>query len=58
MKTVEFSEQEYDILRDGLLALMDSTQKAFQFVKSSQAKIAINDEWKTYKALLDKLCDE
>lgn len=52
------SAEEYDILREGLLALMENANSAFQLVKSSQAKTEINKEWETYKALLNKLCTE
>ena len=58
MKTKDFSEQELNILRDGLLALMGNTFKAFDLVKSEAAKKSINQEWTVYKALLDKLCAE
>ena len=58
MRQYEFSEQDLNILRDGILALMENANSAFQLVKSSQAKTEINKEWETYKALLNKLCTE
>ena len=58
MKTFEFSEQDIEILANGLLSLMENANSAFQLVKSSQAKTEINKEWETYKALLNKLCTE
>jgi len=58
MNTYEFSEQDLKILRDGVLTLMENTNKAFQLVQSEQAKHAVNGEWKIYKELLDRLCEE
>lgn len=58
MRQYEFSEQEMDILRTAVLALMENTNKAFHLVQSEQAKHAVNAEWKIYKELLDRLCEE
>lgn len=57
-KAFTFDEQELDILRNAVLALMENTNKAFHLVQSKQAKHAVNGEWKIYKKLLDRLCEE
>ena len=57
MNTYEFSEQEMDILRTAVLALMENTNKAYRLVQSESAKQEINREWKQYNTLLTKLCE-
>lgn len=57
MNTYEFSEQEMDILRTAVLALMENTNKAYHLVQSEQAKQEINREWKKYNTLLTKICE-
>jgi hypothetical protein len=57
MNTYEFSEQEMDILRTAVLALMENTNKAYHLVQSEQAKQEINREWKQYNTLLTKICE-
>lgn len=58
MKTYQFTDQELDTLRDGLLALMEKNGQAFYLVRGDEAKKAVNKEWESNKALLDKLCGE
>lgn len=58
MKTYQFNEQEADMIRDGLLAMMENLNKAFCLVKSDEAKKAVNAEWERCKALLDRLCSD
>ena len=57
MNTYEFSEQEMDILRTAVLALMENTNKAYRLVQSESAKQEINREWKQYNTLLTKICE-
>lgn len=57
MRQYEFSEQEMDILRTAVLALMENTNKAFHLVQSEQAKQEINREWRQYNTLLTKICE-
>ena len=57
MNTYEFSEQEMDILRTAVLALMENANKAFHLVQSESAKQEINREWKQYNTLLTKICE-
>lgn len=57
MRQYEFSEQDLEILRDGVLALMENTNKAFNLVQSEQAKQEINREWRQYNTLLTKICE-
>ena len=57
-KACKFDEQEMDILRAAVLALMENTNQAYRLVQSEQAKHAVNGEWKIYKELLDRLCEE
>lgn len=57
MNTYEFSEQEMDILRTAVLALMENTNQAYHLVQSEQAKQEINREWRQYNTLLTKICE-
>jgi len=57
-KTFEFSEDELFILRNGILALIDKSNKAFQLACFYSTKNAINEEYKQLKALLDKIVSE
>ena len=58
MQTYPFTEQEVNILREGLLSLMENTGKAFYLVHDEATKKSINEEWTSYKKLLDRLCGE
>ena len=50
-----FTENELDILTNGLLAMIEDAATAEKLTRSAAALEAINEEIKSYKMLIDKI---
>ena len=56
-KTGSFTYDELIMLSDGILSMMENTNKALALIKSSEAHDILSNELKRYCELNYKICD-
>jgi hypothetical protein len=55
-KTVSFTRDELIMLSDGILSMMENTNKALALIKSSEAHNILEKELEKYRQLNNKVC--